>query len=78
MEKQRQEAEDEASAAQDELEEESLQLMARQAKQDQAAADRASAQGKILGGATDDVLYEAASTGANLEGFKRRNFPTYG
>jgi phage tail tape-measure protein len=78
LEKQRQEDEAEAESALDELEKEGLELARRQSKQAEAAAQRASAQGKILGGPVDDIVFEAASTGANLEGFKRRNFPTYG
>ena len=70
--------EEESSAALDKAEKEAAELASRQARKEQADATRASAQGKILGGATDDILFQAASTGANLEGFKRRNFPTYG
>lgn len=70
--------EEDTDAALERSEKEAAQLMQRQSKKESAAATRASAQGKILGGSVDDVLYEAAATGANLEGFKRRKFPIYG
>jgi hypothetical protein len=77
-EKELQEDEAETEAALEESEEDVLQLMQRQAREDQAVAQRATAQGQILGGDADALLFDSASTGANLEGFKRRNFPTYG
>ena len=78
QEKKLQESEEESQKAMDLAEKESLEIMQRESKQAEAAASRASAQGRILGGTADQFLVEAASTGAHLEGFKRRNFPTYG
>lgn len=78
MEKRMKEEQKELDADIAKSEKEAAQFALQAAKQSEAAATKASATGKLLGGPVPDVVLEAVATGTGYDAFKRSNFPQYG